>query len=377
MCKKLIILVLLVVHQLPSATANEETLSGVELRNLRWDWEVYDEEVNQYVPFFKQPNTKAIRFKLDFNKYKNSEVKLLLTDNCFVWIEDELVYRTMGRELVFFSLDSIQAIYKKNEVNMTIFSPQFNEKKISTAIVNEEEGTYSISKDWLLKKRIDQSQIDSFIIISIVTLSLIALFRSFNYRLFQEYFSLSRSLQLRQNFDLIIAHSPIAWPNIGFVIFYAILVGNSFMNIGLFQSDVHIDFPFGLSKGNRITMGLKISGCCFALMLLKWLLILITSELFKIQKARHLHFFTYFRHSLIIAITMFILSVIYGIFEGSLITKGWSVIQAMVVAVWSGRLILIFFVLNKIYTFRKLHLFSYLCSTELIPLLLFFKIFLK
>lgn len=374
MCKKLIILSILLFCSWPNAWAQEETSSKVELHNLRWDWEVYDEEAKHYVPFFKNPNTNLIRFELNFNKYKGSELKLQLAKGYFIWIENELVYHSANEGLVFLNLDSLQSVYDKAKVYMKIYSLRFSEQKISTVIVDREKRNYATSKYQFIETRINRNRTDLFIVISIITLSLIALFRSFNYRLFQEYFSLSRSLQLRQNFDLIAAHSPMAWPNIGFILFYAILVGNAIMNIGLFQNDIYIGFPTETFSDNGVVVGLKAIGYCFVFMLLKLLLISVSSELFKIRKARLLHFFTYFRLSLIIAIMVFSFSMLYGIFEGYLTANGWSLIQGMVGLAWFGRLILIFFVLNKIYTFRKLHLFSYLCSTELIPLLLFLKI---
>ena len=188
---------------------------------------------------------------------------------------------------------------------------------------------------------------------------------------------MSKALQQRQSFDLITAYSPLAWPNIGFIIFYAILIGCSVINISLFHDQASFNLPFKTSLDNSLLTGLKIGVLCFVFMLLKLVLISGSTALFKINKVRLIHFFTYFRHSLIIAISIFVYSLINGIFEGALVSEGWIYTQVVAVIVWSARIIQIFFVLNKIYTFRKLHLFSYLCSTELIPLLLFLKIFLK
>ncbi|MEO9966157.1 MAG: DUF4271 domain-containing protein [Reichenbachiella sp.] len=372
------LLFLLLIHHLDSVCQPEKDLSSdVELLNLRWDWEVYDAEIGHYTPYYNHTKTSAIFFALDLNKYRKSSVKLTLPVGCFVWLDQQLVYHSMSERPIYWSLDSLYNIYDKNKLEVTIFSSQFNDRSTETKIVTRSKSNSAVLDEVLYKKRNSRNRSGIFILISILTLSVIAVFRTSHYRLFQEFFSIDRAFRARQNFDLIIAKSPMAWPNIGFIGFYALLIGSSFVSIRLYQPDFDIKSLVGLTTENNLLLGLAVSSYCFVFMLLKLVLIAISSELFKINKIRLVHFYTYFRLSLIIAIVIFTLSIINGILNGDLIASGWSVFKVAVVLLWSVRLLLIFFVLNKIYTFRKLHLFSYLCSTELIPLLLFFKIFLK
>ncbi|SMD35417.1 protein of unknown function [Reichenbachiella faecimaris] len=348
-----------------------------ELKNLRWDWEVYNEKTGHYEPYFKQNKSKAIRFKLDLNKFQSSYLKLALSENYFVRIDGELVFANLEKTTHFWGLDSLKDVFEKDRLFITLYSAEFNEPLVGTSIVSiQAEDSISTNESVFLQKRTN-GQLDKFIIISIVTLSLIALFRAFNFRLFREYFSFGKSLQLRQNFDLIIAHAPLSWPNLAFMLFYAILVGNTVMNIGLFQTESTFEIPMDLLQVGSISVGIMVCIICFVFMLGKLLLITLGTELFKINKVRVVHFFAYFRLSLIMALIMFSLSLINGIFGGVIVNEYWKLLQLIIVLAWTGRLVLMFFVLNKIYTFRKLHLFSYLCSSELIPLLLFFKIFLK
>lgn len=351
--------------------------SDLELRNLRWDWEVYDEDSDHFVPFYKQPNTQSVRFDLDLNKYRKAYLKLVLPEGYFIWIHGELVGASSVDMAKLFSLDSLYDVYDKGHLYVELYSKAFRASDVSTTIVNMETDDQVSAESTSIFPRKNHKEFDLFIIISVLTMSLIAIFRAFNFRLFTEYFSLAKSVQVRQNFDLITAHAPVAWPNIAFIIFYAVLVGNCAMNLSLFQLDESIAQPFYLSSTNSVSLGLTITIYCFVFMLAKVLLVSLGAELFKLKKIKSTHFFTYFRQSLIMAILAFSFSVINGVFGGKLVNNYWNIIQLLVAIAWIGRMILIFFVLNKIYTFRKLHLFSYLCSSELIPLLLFFKIFLK
>ncbi|MEP2026750.1 MAG: DUF4271 domain-containing protein [Reichenbachiella sp.] len=351
--------------------------SDTELKNLRWEWEVYDDDAGHFVPYFKQQKTQTVRFNVDLSKYRDSYLKLDLPPNYFVWIDGKLVFSNLTEGTRFWKLDSLNKIYKKGQVQMTLYGSEVISQAVGTSVVNiqSEDLTEDVNKFFL--QRNDHGQLDNFIIISIATLSLIALFRAFNFRLFREYFSVGKSLQLRQNFDLITAHAPLSWPNMAFMLFYAVLVGNTAMNVDLFLTRPIFDASFDLSATSNLSLGFHVFAICLVLMIGKLILITIGTELFKINKVRAVHFFTYFRQSLIMAMIMFSLSVINGILGGMLVDEYWNLIQLILVLAWSGRLVLIFFVLNKIYTFRKLHLFSYLCSSEMIPLLLLFKIFLK
>lgn len=376
MCKLYaIFLSLLVFFQSGFAFSATQT-KDVELHNLRWDWQSHHPEINQLVPFFGYSKTSVIHFDVGLNKYRSSYLKFILQENTFCWINDQLIFRNGNNQPLYLSIDSLKQVYKQNQLSFTLYNSDLDEQLISTTVVNRNQ-TGSIIKQEELQLRVGLGQSDPFIMISVIILLLIAAFRTAHYRLFREYFSVNKALQQRQSFELITAYSPLAWPNIGFILFYAVLIGCSVTNIGLFHAGDTFELPFELSRNNSLIIGLKICALCFVLMLLKLVLISASAALFKINKIRLIHFFTYFRHSLIIAIAIFIFSLINGIFEGSMVSEGWTFIQVLVVIVWSGRVIQIFFVLNKIYTFRKLHLFSYLCSTELIPLLLFFKIFLK
>lgn len=351
--------------------------SDVELKNIRWDWEVFNHEAQQFVPYFKQPKTDAIRFKLDMNKYRNSYLRLTLPEKYFIWIQDELVFATTRPETKYFALDSLYGIYKMGSFYMSIYSEELDGNAIKSVIINKQDGEFpAVQKSVYLKRKTNERQ-DIFIIISIVTMSLIAIFRAYFSRLFYEYLSIVKSLQLRQNFEIAIAHAPLAWPNIGFVLFYSILSGSTVMACDLFAADASLFFPFSIKHESSIYLGIKVSVYCALFMVAKLLLITAGTELFKLKKVRLVHYFTYFRLSLILALICFSLGIVNGIFAGKLVNEWWNWIQLIIVLFWSARLILIYFVLNKIYTFRKLHLFSYLCSSELIPLLLFFKIFLK
>ncbi|UXX80158.1 DUF4271 domain-containing protein [Reichenbachiella carrageenanivorans] len=349
----------------------------VELKNLRWNWEVFDEDEELYVPYFKQSKTNVVRFEVDLKKFSGAYLKLTFPEQHFVWIQRELVYGSEVYQSVYLSLDSLHQVYRENRIYVAIHSQQLNASMITTQIIKKEKGEENAVAQSSFLVRGGHKKLDLFIIISMVTMSLVALLRAFSFRLFKEYFSVIKAIQVRQNFDLIIAHSPMAWPNIGFVVFYALLVGSTVINIGLFHPDFFSSFSFYSDGSGMVKVGLEVSVYCFVLILFKLIVVSINTQLFKIKKVRLIHFFAYFRLSLIIATVAFSLSVINGIFGGLILSEHATFIKIIVLLSWIGRLILIFFVLNKIYTFRKLHLFSYLCSTELIPLLLFFKIFLK
>ena len=119
--------------------ASGANASDIELKNLRWGWEVFDQEAQHYIPYFKQPTTDAIRFKVDLNKYRNSYLKLTLPEKHYVWIQEKLVFATSYPETKYFALDSLYNIYQVGNFYMSVYSEELDGNSITSVIINKED----------------------------------------------------------------------------------------------------------------------------------------------------------------------------------------------------------------------------------------------
>ncbi|WP_407692841.1 DUF4271 domain-containing protein [Reichenbachiella agarivorans] len=115
----------------------------------------------------------------------------------------------------------------------------------------------------------------------------------------------------------------------------------------------------------------------FGAMLLKVPLIKILTSLFSVQKHSDVHYFTYLRLSLIIAFIAFIGSVLLFLSPDHSAEIAWEVYRYSLLVFLFIRLILMYLVLNNSFSFNKFHLISYLCSSEIIPLIILVKTLLR
>jgi hypothetical protein len=119
------------------------------------------------------------------------------------------------------------------------------------------------------------------------------------------------------------------------------------------------------------------SGLIFALLLGKYLLIQAVGSVFKLSGVTHVHFYEYLLFS-----RVFYTIVVFLQFALFLVAPVWVSVLAEVI-IWVVllfnivRIIIINSVLSRLTSAKNLYLFSYLCTTELIPLLIGIKILIK
>jgi len=115
----------------------------------------------------------------------------------------------------------------------------------------------------------------------------------------------------------------------------------------------------------------------FALLLGKYLLIQAVGSVFKLSGVTHVHFYEYLLFS-----RVFYTVVVFLQFALFLVAPVWVSVIAEVV-IWIVllfnivRIVIINSVLSRLTSAKNLYLFSYLCTTELIPLLIGIKILIK
>jgi hypothetical protein len=122
---------------------------------------------------------------------------------------------------------------------------------------------------------------------------------------------------------------------------------------------------------------LMMSGLIFALLLGKYLLIQAVGSVFKLSGVTHVHFYEYLLFS-----RVFYTLVVFLQFALFLVAPVWVSVVAEVI-IWVVllfnivRIVVINSVLSRLTSAKNLYLFSYLCTTELIPLLIGIKILIK
>ncbi|MFY0626518.1 MAG: DUF4271 domain-containing protein [Reichenbachiella sp.] len=365
---------ILILHNSINASNKE-----IEIENLRYNWRVYDEKDKSFHPYLSSESYPNVYFNLDKRKYQGFELKIELGSNSFIFLNDWLILASEKDSTYYFDIDSLILLNSNAELSFSTYFPPKRDVQLQTYIVdrNRHSSGYEDNRTNILEEREINKNLNEFITTSLLLLGIIVMFRTSSYRTFSEYFSITDAFSKRQRFELITSLPLFSANNLAFVALYSLIVSISVLNFGVFQDGHFFQFPYMPFQSSIISGVLSVFFLAFFLILMKRFLVYTVSSVFNFQRVRDLHFYTYFRLSILISLVFFGISILNGIRGGGLMESMdhllfWFFLFALLI-----RILLVFLVLNSQLNFHKLQIIVYLCSTEIIPLIFLLKIFSK
>jgi hypothetical protein len=210
---------------------------------------------------------------------------------------------------------------------------------------------------------------------AVLLLFFLVLFRT-NPQLTFDYFSFAKIFSVQERNENLLASRITSSENLLFYGFCAMLTGFLLSGVLYFAgSHFHLGKFYGItSLGGAFSVWLKLSLFVLLLLASKLIIVLTFSSLFSFRETVSFQFFNFLRFVLFTAVVMAILSLLYFIFKGGqpLFYERLIIIALGLLSVGS------FMVLIKLMaraSFSFFHLFSYLCASEIIPLVIIIKIF--
>lgn len=344
----------------------------IEIEDLKYHWNVKADQTNKLEPYFGQ-SADAVYFNMNTSANAAYHLQLELPTNTFFYINERMRLVSKGSSSHVLSIDSLHHAFG-SELNMAVFGRNLDHFKVETKVVQLIPSTQSghISAMPIFEREKDLSR-DRLIILGIMILGLLLGYRTMNYRMFSEYFSPFQTFVLRQRFDVIGAQSTFGFKNLSFIILYGILLGAGVYTLQMTKVEV---FTWSSFETAPWLLALLVTFGSVVLIILKYPLLLILSELFKVRKILTLQYMIYCRFSLLVSALFFGTCLVIGLTNKGLWTSLEHILVALGLIILFSRVMMIFLVLNSRLIFYKLHLFTYLCSTEIFPLIVFLKFLL-
>lgn len=347
-----------------------------EVEDLRPFWLVYSEETAAYLPYIDDlevPN--AIHFFLDLNRYSDYHLDLTLPAGTSLLIENNLVFATRELYSGNYSIDSLKNEYPKDEVLISVFGKNLQLKQLATGIIdlnpaklwNADKSIYTIVP------RDVRSHSDFFIVSILIVLSVVLLVRRALKNVFFEYFSFQRAFSVSPRSEGLFTIGVFSSANMMVLAMYGIALGFIMVVVSLGVSD---HFRSQDTPGLILT-SLGVSAVLVLLMIVKYFLVWAISEIFRLRKFHFIQYFDYFRITLFMTAVFFILSIFNLSTDGYYLSNYRNAFLGIVVLMLLLRPLFIFLKLNKLSGYKNLHLFSYICGTEIIPLIIILKFFLN
>jgi hypothetical protein len=307
----------------------------------------------------------TVYFKVEAGNFPGSLLSVRSARSFFVFFNGKLSGEYEGSAL--FKLDSLASAHYTSSIFVTIHQASINPRDLKTTIITRQENAAGLADVFR-----PATYFRDFVIISGLFVILLFLVTTrLNPKLSADYFSIIRIFSLREADD---AQSNARLTNSANVQFYVVcsLLLGFYLMIVLHHLPDEYALPLYFrehSFGSVMWQWLRLSMIVLAVFFMKILLIFSLTRLFGLRGLARVHFFNWVRLLLIVFGVASIILFVYFIQRGQ--SPGFFVVFLSLVAgtltVW---VFIVFLKLNSKSEHSMFHLFSYICATEIIPLLI-------
>jgi hypothetical protein len=350
------------------------------VQDLRNEWLVYDQNKNALVPLVENIfDQKSINLYLDLNKYQDYHLLVDLPTKTSLLFENKIVFSSKKRSVKHFGIDSLKRIYPRDSILISIFSTDLKLGEISSEIIDKDSNQLRSSADSIMdiSKRVQNDYNDFFIMAIFIVLGSVVLVKQSLKTTFFDYISVSSTFSIKPKSEALYSTGVFASSNILMFFLYGISLG--FIVVMALVSlrgkviiDLEIEKPLEL-----VGVSLLVSLVLIFLMVMRYFLLRLVGGIFKMKALVSIQFFDYFRITFFILLVLFFALIFNFGTGGSLIHINEISLTIFFILTLCLRPLLIYFKLNKLSGNKNLQLFSYICGTELIPLIIITNIFLN
>ncbi len=364
--------ILILLLTLPGLCKSQHSDSEV-LYDLRWDWLFLNSDQKIYSQDSQGLDPSSVVFFVSERHGLENTLLLKLPRGTTLMVDDLILDHYHQDTLVWLSIqDLMQSEYSRPKL-VTIFNSERSLNNIETQVV----GSSPANTEQSSLTSLPRTSTPALVISLLVVLYLVALLRNLYPRSFVEYISYSRALAISKRDELVYKLRVFEKPNL----LMQLLTGAAIAAFGIF---VAITYPKILQDWLVPTVSLWQTLLMFVISVvvvvvfigLKWIWIRAHAVLFKLTDFTTIHFVNGIRLSLLITITALAIA---GIFYFVLEVQGhyyfYLLLGFLVLVI--ARLTILLFKLLSFSSYKFLHLFLYLCGTEIIPLLIAFRVVVK
>lgn len=334
-----------------------------EIEDLRPQWKVFKDDK---LVSSEGERTKAIHLTLDLAGRAGRFLKLSSRKRLYVFINSALVKEVQQSCLL--NADSLKRKYG-NSILLSVFQhEEINDLEVKWVLKGE--------PDELQNFRRPSSAFSNFLLLATIVLMIFftALFRT-NPQLAIDYLNLGKLFYFKDRDDNQITLRIGSSVNLLFYLFCSLLASLAIYTAAQFSKDglSAIINPSVFSTGRYITQWLVLAFVIAGLLMLKLGLSAMIGSLFGLKDVAGFQFFNFVR------VTILSLAIIAAItifcFAFGIDVNYFSLVKITCVLLAFGVGLLYFKLLAR-NPLRSFHLFSYLCATEIFPLLIIIKILL-
>lgn len=376
---KLALFKLLIFVSTLSYTQGVNSLDNTIIEDLSDNWLVYEEDYKAYFPFLdRKEKVTSVSQLIDLNRYKSYNLNFTAPPGLNLFVENKLVYSnpTKRSEQVKLPISKLTHTLNNEKEFLTIFNSNgnlpLNHFYIGYGSIQKVSAKNSYLKNEEIIPRSKGYEGSLYILLFLVIIFFVALLKTRYPRKFFEFFGFAKVIPEK---DDMMVWDPFGAPFLLFVLINALC---STLIVLVIKKEFDLDaFDFLNIFNSRSVLGVLIATGFFCMIyFIKYIQLGFFGWVFNVRSLVKYQFLELMKVSLKVNIFLTILILIfYGSAYGSVKVDFnyffyFTIISLIVVLLRVGYLT---FTLSG---FRNIYLFSYLCTTEILPLVIIAKIIL-
>jgi hypothetical protein len=342
------------------------------------DWQVFDERYKAYVPYVREQHKGYNSFSLffDIENYKGYKILYRSEKENYLFIDASLQKKLPISTLVVLDVDSLQNVFGKAKLFLTIYGTNTNVEDLSVQIgnkISKAQKAIEMNESLLTILPRDISPFQNFFVLGLIILTCFyAFLYNFQPKSFERFFSPRDLLTISKRDDSFVVNKPFDLGNILFVVSLSLTLGFIFMLITHEKTDLFSASNIlreGETLGTLMLNYLEISIIVFASLMFKYFALRVLSNLYRLDNITNIHYFKIIQASSLFFLIILIILTFSSVSSPAIVKNAEKYLSIPISLFFIARLALLYFTINKMTTLKNLYLFSYLCIVELIPLI--------
>jgi len=378
MCRSIFLVVFLLIAQ---STYAQNTQQLLPIEDLKSSWLTVNNEGNGYVPFINGSslNYPVIGIMLNTRDGSGLILKACLSAGTAVFIDNKIVDRTQYDGCRLYDLDSLLSSYNQKSLFVSFFKKNLNPDLVTTTLMTTQP-IRNVQAQSQPLQQITKRYSDHFSNFYIIAILIVAAFCAFLLNRYpkgyRDFFNFSKAFSLSFKEEKILTQRNMSTVKALFLWLYSMIITLVIILFWKIFGGIPnlFDFVAFESFSSCFISWFAMSLLAYAVVWMKYVLIKILCSMLNVDKIAQIHFFDFMRISFIFVTAIFMaLSVIYLTVVDQ--TVPFTIGLYIFLALLAIRIIILLLKLIGDSSFRKIHLISYLCTTEILPLLIGIRVF--
>lgn len=356
-----------------------DSLDNFAVAHLSDEWLYYDDEFKTFFPFLKENNVgaKSLSQLIDLDRYKAYSLNFTADPGLTLFIDNKLFYKNESNKVQSEKLPIDKLVGPANieKELLTFYHPggklPINDLFIGHTSSQKIVGISQVKPSLMLSRTFNNKQ-NIFVVTFLVILGVIAVIRNRYPKKFYEFFRFGNILPFNED-DVI-------WDltNIPVVLMIVVNALCSGLVLFLIQENFNLTtLKFLNVFYNKPFIGIVLaSSLFFVLYIIKYIYLNILGWIFNLSGLVKIQFFELMKVSLKINLFLAIVTIIMYCSTYFSVKLDFDYFFYFTIISLFIVLLRVGFLSFKLSGFRNIYLFSYLCTTEILPLLIIVKLIL-